>query len=141
MARGTPRATEKSKALYRKNGRPHDRPLHIVLRGYLLPLPVIFPPWEYDSGESFTCLGRNYRLKVDAGKPVLVKLKQGRLWVQVPGGRNNPEKVKDALTQWYRTHAEQKLKEKAGRYAKIIGVSPSTVGIKTFKSRWGSCDS
>jgi predicted metal-dependent hydrolase len=107
----------------------------------LLPLPVIFPPWEYDSGESFTCLGRNYRLKVDAGKPVLVKLKQGRLWVQVPGGRNNPEKVKDALTQWYRTHAEQKLKEKAGRYAKIIGVSPSTVGIKTFKSRWGSCDS
>ena len=97
-------------------------------------------PKEYVSGESFTYLGRNYRLKVESGKPVSVKLKQGRLWVRVPGGRNNPEKVKAALTQWYRTHAEQKLKEKAERYAEIIGVSPSAVGIKTFKSRWGSCD-
>ena len=62
------------------------------------------------------------------------------VWVQVPGARTNPGKVKDALTQWYRTHAEQKLKEKAERYSKIIGVSPSSVSIKTFKGRWGSCD-
>ena len=97
-------------------------------------------PKEYVSGESFTYLGRNYRLKVEAGKPVSVKLKQGRLWVRVPGGCSNPEKVKDALIQWYRTHAEQKLEQKAERYARIIGVSPSAVGIKTFKSQWGSCD-
>jgi len=98
-------------------------------------------PKEYVSGECFTYLGRNYRLKVESGKPVSVKLQQGRLWVRVPGGRSNPEKVKYALIQWYRTHAEEKLREKAERYARIIGVSPAAIGIKTFKSRWGSCDS
>ena len=97
-------------------------------------------PREYVSGESFTYLGRNYRLKVESGKPVSVKLKQGRLWVRVPGGCNNPGKVKNALSWWYRTHAEQKLREKVERYARVIGVCPTAVRIKTFKSRWGSCD-
>ena len=55
--------------------------------------------------------------------------------------RNNPGKVRDALTRWYRTHAEQKLQEKVERYAGVIGVSPAAVGFRTFKSRWGSCDS
>lgn len=98
-------------------------------------------PREYVSGESFTYLGRNYRLKVEFGKPVSVKLRQGRLWVRVPEGCNNPGKVRNALSWWYRTHAEQKLREKVERYARVIGVYPTAVRIKTFKSRWGSCDS
>ena len=98
-------------------------------------------PREYVSGERFSYLGRNYRLVVESGRPAAVKLRQGRFWVRVPGGRNNPGKVRDALTLWYRTHAEQKLREKADHYAGIIGVSPTAVGFRTFKSRWGSCDS
>jgi predicted metal-dependent hydrolase len=97
-------------------------------------------PREYIRGESFSYLGRNYRLKVESGKPVSVKLKQGSFWVRVPGGCNNPGKVRNALTRWYRTHAEKKLREKAGRYARVLGVCPTAVGIKAFKSRWGSCD-
>jgi len=61
--------------------------------------------------------------------------------VRVPGGHNNPGKVRDALTRWYRTHAEQRLREKTEHYAGVIGVSPTAVGFRTFKSRWGSCDS
>jgi predicted metal-dependent hydrolase len=98
-------------------------------------------PREYVSGESFTYLGRNYRLMVESGNPVSVKLRQGSLWVRVPDGCSNPEKVRKALTQWFRTHADQKLREKTERYARVIGVSPSAIAIKTFKSRWGSCDS
>lgn len=98
-------------------------------------------PKQYISGERFTYLGRNYQLHVAAGKPAAVKLRQGRLWVRVPGGRDNPGQVRDALTLWYRTHAEQKLQAKAEHYAGIIGVSPTAVCIRAFKSRWGSCDS
>ena len=96
-------------------------------------------PKEYVSGESFTYLGRNYRLKVVAGAKKSVKLVNGRLTVTLPRNQKTPEKVREALTQWYRDHAEQKLSEKVERYAKVIGVKPASVGIKTFKSRWGSC--
>jgi len=39
----------------------------------------------------------------------------------------------------YREHALERLQEKAERYAKLIGVGPYSVGIKTFKGGWGSC--
>lgn len=94
---------------------------------------------EYVSGESFAYLGRNYRLKVNRGHFKPVKLVQGRLVVSVPNGTEQPHMIRNALVRWYKYHAEQKLQEKAKRYAAIIGVEPVSVGIKTFKSRWGSC--
>ena len=98
-------------------------------------------PKEYVSGESFTYLGRNYRLQVESGKTVSVKLNPENLWVRVPGGCNNPERVKNALIQWYRIRAGEVLREKAERYAKVIDVTTTAVVIKAFKSSWGNCDS
>lgn len=94
---------------------------------------------DYVSGESFAYLGRNYRLKVNRGNFKPVKLIQGRLVVTVPNGKEQPHMIRNALVRWYKYHAELKLQEKAKRYAAIIGVEPADIGIKTFKSRWGSC--
>lgn len=94
---------------------------------------------EYVSGESFTYLGKNYRLKVICHKDRSVKLLNGRLVVALPDGSNNPNKVIDALTRWFRGRAEDKLREKVERYSKVLGVNPSSVTVKSFKSRWGSC--
>ena len=97
-------------------------------------------PKEYVSGECFTYLGRNYRLKVESGPARSVKLKGGRLVMQVPPSvQKRDQYILDALTEWYREHALQKLQEKVQRYARVIRVSPSSVGIKTFSGRWGSC--
>lgn len=97
---------------------------------------------EYVSGETFAYLGRNYRLKVMEGKSEPVKLTNGYLVVRVP--ENDPEvlrslRIQNKLTVWYKEHALERLSEKTERYAGIIGVQPKSVGIKTFKSRWGSC--
>ena len=100
---------------------------------------VISKPKEYVSGESFTYLGRNYRLKLEDGAVESVKLKNGRLIVALPRKTVSLKKIRDMLSEWYRLHAEQKLQDKAERYAKIIGVSPRSVGVRSFKSRWGSC--
>ena len=96
-------------------------------------------PKEYVSGECFTYLGRQYRLKLVNGKPGSVKLKNGRLVITLPDGAISPDKLKDALSHWYRSHAEQILREKVERYARIIRVRPASMTIKSFKSRWGSC--
>lgn len=94
---------------------------------------------DFISGESFSYLGRNYRLKVERAPFAPVKLIQGRLVATLHSGSDEPHMVRNALVRWYRKRAEAKLQEKAKRYAKIAGVEPRSVGIQTFKSRWGSC--
>jgi hypothetical protein len=94
---------------------------------------------QYVSGEAFTYLGRNYRLKVERGNFAPVRLLQGRLVVTLPQGAQQPHMVRNALVRWYKRQAEQKLREKVERFAPLVGVEPAGVGIKTFRSRWGSC--
>ena len=97
-------------------------------------------PKEYVSGESFTYLGRNYRLKVIRGNDHAVKLKGGYLEVGVPEKSKDGE-IRNALVEWYKTHALERLTEKTNRYAGIIGVSPHSLSARDYKSRWGSCSS
>lgn len=94
---------------------------------------------QFVSGEAFPYLGRNYRLKVETGPFAPVKLLQGRLLVQTLEGSQQPHMIRNALVRWYKHQASLKIREKARRYAPIVGVEPTGVNIKTFKSRWGSC--
>ena len=101
-------------------------------------------PKEYVNGESFTYLGRNYRLKCTSGDAGEVKLKNG--YLTVPLGRGvsgsvSEASVKQSLKQWYQSRALEKLKEKTKRYATILGVTPQSVDVKEYKARWGSCSS
>lgn len=94
---------------------------------------------HYVSGEAFSYLGRNYRLKVERGPFAPVRLINGRLVVTAPSGSEQPHIIRNALIRWYKYQADKKLREKVDRYAPIVGVEPHGVGIKFFKSRWGSC--
>ena len=94
---------------------------------------------EFVSGEAFPYLGRNYRLKVEQANFEPVRLVQGRLVVRVPQGSEQQHMVRNALVRWYKRQAEQKLREKVARFAPLVGVKPTAVNIRSFKSRWGSC--
>jgi len=100
-------------------------------------------PKEYVSGESFTYLGRNYRLKVDFNNVnVPVKLVNGRFYVNVPPElpqREKDQAIKEQLIKWYMKHAIFRLRDKTRRYARQMNVSPVSVDVKVYKSRWGSC--
>jgi predicted metal-dependent hydrolase len=97
-------------------------------------------PKEYVSGECFSYLGRNYRLKLEAGPTRSVKLKNGRLVVQMPSSVQKRDRyVQSALIAWYRVHALEALREKVNRFSTVVRVTPASVGIKTFRGRWGSC--
>ena len=97
-------------------------------------------PKEYVSGESFTYLGRNYRLKVHRGTDREVKLKGGYLEVGLPKKPKDGE-IRNALVEWYEGHALERLTEKTNRYAGIMGVAPNSISVRDYKSRWGSCSS
>ena len=97
-------------------------------------------PKEYVSGESFSYLGKTYRLKVVDGAEPSLKMKGGRLVASVPKHAKNRESlVKSLVTGWYQSHADQKLREKVERFAPLVGVEPRSIAVKAYKSRWGSC--
>ncbi len=97
-------------------------------------------PKEYVSGESFTYLGRNYRLKVSRGTDPKVKLNGGYLEVGLPKKPKDGD-IRSALAEWYEQHALDRLTEKTSRYAGIMGVSPNSITVRDYKARWGSCSS
>ncbi len=101
-------------------------------------------PKEYVSGECFTYLGKNYKLKLIPGGASGVKLKAGHLEVGISTDLSRAQRnvvIKEQLTQWYKSHAETRLKRKVLRLAKMHGLKPKSVSIKDYKSRWGSCSS
>lgn len=105
-----------------------------------------YSPKEYVSGEAFAYLGRNYKLKLVTGDPEnnAVRLINGRFNVQVPAGitkKAHQQLVVDQLSRWYQEHASAHLQEKVHRFSQQLGVTPSSAGIKGYKSRLGTCHS
>jgi predicted metal-dependent hydrolase len=95
---------------------------------------------EYVSGETFTYLGKNYRLKVLKGSSSSIKLKRGYLEVTLIEADNDPKTtIRQLLREWYKAHAKKRLIDKTKRFAKVIGVNPNSITVKDYKSRWGSC--
>ena len=99
-------------------------------------------PKEYVSGESFTYLGRNYRLKIIEGASEEIKLKHGQLVIgnlSKESEYSTSELIRSSLENWYIERANEKLIKKNKRYSKLIGVNPRSIKVKSYKSRWGSC--
>lgn len=92
---------------------------------------------EYVSGECFCYLGRHYRLKIETNAEESVKLVNGRLSVQT--NNNKADDIRDALISWYKSHAQHKLQAKVKRYSKLMNVSPTSMKIRDYTARWGSC--
>ena len=99
----------------------------------------ISKPNEYESGEIFSYLGRNYRLKVVTGDRASIKMKNGYLVATTLDTVAEKNQIKPLLEDWYQSHAEIILKEKTKRLARIVGVTPKSVSVRDYKSRWGSC--
>lgn len=102
------------------------------------PLPA---PKQYISGETIVYLGRQYRLKVVAGKEAPAKLIGRYLIVQTPRTKIR-NKVKQAVDAWYRTRAKDLLArylESAYEVACRHGVPEPLLSVRMMKRRWGSC--
>ncbi|PIS19674.1 MAG: M48 family peptidase [Zetaproteobacteria bacterium CG12_big_fil_rev_8_21_14_0_65_55_1124] len=93
---------------------------------------------SYAQGDVITYLGREYNLNF-ATRSRLDEA-GGELHL---GMRGKPERdaVIAALTRWYKQQARLVLTERADLLTKKFGQQPTLIGIKSYRSRWGSCHS
>jgi len=90
----------------------------------------------YAEGDCITYLGREYRLRF-AGRSRLDK-ETGELHL-VMRGEPHREAVIASLTRWYKRQAKVVLCERTRLLTERIGKQPTLIGIKSYRSRWGSC--
>ncbi len=95
----------------------------------------------YASGEPFLYLGNSYPLHINFGTFQPIKLHNDRLVMSLPYRNKKPQLIKDALIQWYKQKASEILLEKVECYTTLVGAIPKSIKIKSFKSRWGGCNS
>jgi len=96
------------------------------------------PARQYVNGESHLYLGRQYRLKVESGRTVEVKLMRGEMRVTVPDNPG-PERVNRVLHRWYLEHARTVFGDVLQvKLQQFPGLSVPRLTVRSMKSRWGS---
>ena len=94
-------------------------------------------------GESFPLFGKLLKLKVLEGGKVGTQLIDDYLLTTIRSseiGDLRKARIKTYIDKWYVKEAYKRLEEKVIRYSEIIGVSPTEMKVRNYKTRWGSCD-
>ena len=106
---------------------------------------------DFKGGTLIELRASDTQITISKLRQSLLNIKLGDVSVKQFGNKNdyliqfekkdndNPNLIKESLVAWYEKHAEVKLKEKSKRYAEMMGVEFNSVGLKNYKSRWGSC--
>jgi hypothetical protein len=103
-------------------------------------------PKEFVSGESYSYLGRSYRLRIDRSSKVskpTASLHGAFLTVSLPWGSiaERDALVKRTVVTWYRKQAARRLRERVEVYASRAGLLLPPVLVREQEKRWGSCNS
>ena len=85
-------------------------------------------------GESFDLLGKAYPLSL-ISQASATQISNGKLITSSA----STDKIKTQLTRWYHQVAEEHFRQRCSHFAPMVGKTPASVGIKAYKSRWGSC--
>ncbi|MDX8407266.1 MAG: SprT family zinc-dependent metalloprotease [Mariprofundaceae bacterium] len=93
---------------------------------------------RFIDGESFKLLGHDCTLQLTCSQDARVVSGPGQLQVLLPD-IGNREAVRQLVESWYRQQAQNILENLCASYSRDIGVQAASVGIKNYRSRWGSC--
>jgi hypothetical protein len=93
---------------------------------------------SFVNGETFPFLGMDHVLKLESDVRAGIEVLHGKFLVR---HRHIDNKAKTAalIESWYREQALQILADLCADHASRIGVKDYAIGIKNYRSRWGSC--
>jgi len=90
------------------------------------------------SGEQFPLLGTDYTLHLEAAPRAGCTHSNGQLLIRHRDIENS-SKTASLIETWYKQQATEVLTDLCRQYASHIGVEARSVGIKNYRSRWGTC--
>jgi len=100
---------------------------------------------QFEHGHHFLFLGKKYPIEViekNMQQPQL-SFKGNRWKIIVPDNlsfQNRQALIKEELIRWYRVQAEEILGGRIFHFARMMGVAPKKIAIRTQKRKWGSCN-
>ncbi len=97
-------------------------------------VPTVREP-EFVSGESFSYLGRSYRLKIVRGSKDSLRF-DGKNFLLSGSAR---ARAADSFRRWYIQTGRQWLHERVELLSRRLGVKPERVDVRDLGYRWGSC--
>lgn len=98
------------------------------------------PPRQYESGETHLLFGRPYRLLVEEGASIRVRIDGGRLVLTQPQDKGLVFR-RTVLQHWYRLHANRLFPERLSAVLppfERLGVERPRLVIREMTHRWGS---
>jgi predicted metal-dependent hydrolase len=105
-------------------------------------LPPPPAPREWVNGETHRYLGRQYRLRVEQGRPANVRLagRYFRVTVADPADRDS---VRRRMERWYLDHARTVFTRRLGELVRTTPrlrlSEPPPLLVRRLRRRWGSC--
>lgn len=99
------------------------------------------PVKHFIDGESFLFLDRHYTLHLiqSNSSPSVIKTPHH---IELHGRLNRLSKtaIRAALVRWYKQQAEHYLTSRTASLSRMCELMPSSITVKTYKARWGSCN-
>lgn len=108
---------------------------------------------RFETDYSFPYLGEERLVEMQSAKKTSITYEDGKIIIKTPAyevlaadyeARENAEKIdklRTDLKKWYKKQAYAYVSKRVEYYKDIIGVTVTSVSIKSRKSQWGSCDS
>ena len=97
------------------------------------------PTKQFIDGELFLVLGKEYHLKlVESVSQSVIKTIDH---IEIHGSEKQLSSIKinQALTAWYLKQATLYLNSRTAELADRTNLNPSSIKVKHYKARWGSC--
>ncbi len=97
------------------------------------------PTISGEAGDKFPFLGQTLTLQLISSKANKITVLGSELLFEYLGEPPSNEVVKNKIKTWLCHQADCHLPQIVARWAPVMGQEPSSVLVKQYKARWGSC--